>query len=122
MKRFPKAAHREGLERVDTGPSTSRTRSSQADEYRLPLPSGGQPMRVELGGHCVAEIRVLLRLAEASGSWREPAKGHGIARGRSRTDTLLRAADFHPTSTFVAPAELGRVRGLEHAFTIALRP
>lgn len=25
------------------------------------------------------------------------------ARGRSRTDTLLRAADFHPTSTFIAP-------------------
>lgn len=43
------------------------------------------------------------------------------ARGRSRTDTLLRAADFPATSAFAAPGTVGtRVRGLEHAFTIAI--
>lgn len=41
---------------VDTGPSTSRARSAQAGEYRLPLPSDSQPMPVELSGHCAAEI------------------------------------------------------------------
>src|SRR5580765_4320569 len=44
----------------------------------------------------------------------------GGARGRSRTDTLLRAADFLTTSAFAAPCErVARVRGPEHAFTIA---
>ena len=43
------------------------------------------------------------------------------ARGRSRTDTLLRAADFPATSAFAAPSGTPtRVRGLEHAFTVAL--
>src|SRR5215472_14758928 len=42
------------------------------------------------------------------------------ARGRSRTDTLFRAADFRATSAFAAPAHrASRVRGLEHAFTMA---
>ena len=64
-------------------------------------------MRVELGGHCVAEIRVLLRLAEASGSWREPAKGDGFARAPAATSKSptrgqvkiphLRAADREVT-------------------------
>jgi hypothetical protein len=43
------------------------------------------------------------------------------ARGRSRTDTLLKAADFPATSAFAAPSGTpARVRGLEHAFTVAL--
>jgi hypothetical protein len=45
----------------------------------------------------------------------------GGARGRSRTDTLLRAADFLPASAFAALVEqVDQVRGLEHAFTIAV--
>ena len=49
---------------------------------------------------------------------RAPVDG---ARGRSRTDTLLRAADFPATSAFAAPSGTpARVRGLEHAFTVAL--
>jgi len=44
------------------------------------------------------------------------------ARGRSRTDTLLRAVDFPITSAFAAHQALPlKVRGLEHAFTMALR-
>ena len=44
------------------------------------------------------------------------------ARGRSRTDTLLRAADFPPTSAFAALLEVSsQVRGLEHAFTVVFR-
>jgi hypothetical protein len=44
------------------------------------------------------------------------------ARGRSRTGTLLRAVDFLPTSAFAAGAfRRNAVRGLEHAFTVALR-
>ena len=46
----------------------------------------------------------------------------GGARGRSRTDTLLRAADFLPTSAFAALLETSQVRGLEHAFTMAVWP
>jgi hypothetical protein len=42
------------------------------------------------------------------------------ARGRSRTDTLLRAADFRTTSALAAAhGNTARVRGLEHAFTVA---
>ena len=44
------------------------------------------------------------------------------ARGRTRTDTLLKAVDFHLTSAFAALSVITQVRGLEHAFTIALRP
>ena len=44
------------------------------------------------------------------------------ARGRSRTDTLFRAADFRATSAFAAPPHrASRVRGLEHAFTVAMQ-
>src|SRR6516225_12168995 len=44
------------------------------------------------------------------------------ARGRSRTDTLLRAADLRATSAFAAPPHrASRVRGLEHAFTVAMQ-
>jgi hypothetical protein len=42
------------------------------------------------------------------------------ARGRSRTDTLLRAVDFLPTSAFAAAIQKNSVRGLEHAFTLVL--
>ena len=42
------------------------------------------------------------------------------ARGRSRTDTLLRAVDFHLTSAFAALSVAAQVRGLEHAFTMAI--
>ncbi len=76
----------------------------------------------------VSEPTIVWNASEISGLERKErtlaksGEGSDGARGRSRTDTLLRAADFHPTSTFVAPAELGRVRGLEHAFTVALRP
>jgi hypothetical protein len=53
---------------------------------------------------------------------RSIAQGVSGARGRSRTDTLLRAADFLPASAFAALiGNTGQVRGLEHAFTMALR-
>ena len=42
------------------------------------------------------------------------------ARGRNRTGTTVRSRDFLTTSTFAA--NMNAVRGLEHAFTIALRP
>ena len=48
----------------------------------------------------------------------EPSDG---ARGRTRTDTLLKAVDFHLTSAFAALSIVTQVRGLEHAFTVALR-
>jgi hypothetical protein len=41
------------------------------------------------------------------------------ARGRSRTDTLLRAVDFLISSAFAALSAVAQVRDLEHAFTIA---
>jgi hypothetical protein len=50
----------------------------------------------------------------------DPEDRGGYARGRSRTDTLLRAADFLTTSAFAAPLPGRRVRSLEHAFTMAL--
>ena len=50
----------------------------------------------------------------------DPETRGGYARGRSRTDTLLRAADFLTTSAFAAPLPGRRVRSLEHAFTVAL--
>jgi hypothetical protein len=43
------------------------------------------------------------------------------ARGRTRTDTLLKAVDFHLTSAFAALSDITQVRGLEHAFTLAAR-
>src|SRR5829696_3906739 len=43
----------------------------------------------------------------------------GGARGRTRTGMAFRPGDFLPTSAFAAP---NRVRGLEHAFTVAFRP
>jgi len=43
------------------------------------------------------------------------------AGGRTRTDTLLKAVDFHLTSAFAALSDITQVRGLEHAFTLAAR-
>ena len=45
----------------------------------------------------------------------------GGARDRNRTGTALRPRDFRTTSAFAAGASRA-VRGLEHAFAIALRP
>jgi metal-dependent HD superfamily phosphatase/phosphodiesterase len=47
--------------------------------------------------------------------------GMDSARGRTRTDTLLKAVDFHLTSAFAALSVITQVRGLEHAFTLAAR-
>jgi hypothetical protein len=41
------------------------------------------------------------------------------ARGRNRTGTTAKSRDFLATSAFAAGADA--VRGLEHAFTVALR-
>jgi len=63
------------------------------------------------------------RRSRRSGGRQAPAHTPAIdgARGRSRTDTLLRAADFPATSAFAAPSRTpARVGGLEHAFTVAL--
>ena len=57
----------------------------------------------------VSEPTIVWNASEISGLERKErtlaksGEGSDGARGRSRTDTLLRAADFHPTSTFAAP-------------------
>ena len=59
-------------------------------------------------------------LGAAAHGAREVWRARCGARGRSRTDTLFKAVDFRPASAFAAVAK-SDVRGLEHAFTVALR-
>ena len=58
--------------------------------------------------HGVQRVRAVPLAILTCGAARPTSACDG-ARGRSRTDTLLRAADFRTTSTFVAPAH--RLRG-----------
>ncbi len=64
----------------------------------------------------VTRIEIAYRHSPAR---RQPRSSYG-ARGRNRTGMTVRSRDFLATSTFVASA--AAVRGLEHAFTVALAP
>src|SRR6266853_1029567 len=64
--------------------------------------------------------REIAGLSEGGRTVAVAGEGRYGARGRSRTDTLLKAADFLPASAFAAPSPIwAQVRGPEHAFTIA---
>jgi hypothetical protein len=53
-------------------------------------------------------LSALLRALRGFRFFRTPVWGVRGARGRSRTDTLLRAVDFHSTSAFAAPSIVAR--------------
>src|SRR5688572_10965637 len=94
---------------------TARGTVEHEQAARAPLPE--RRLRDQLRRKFVVEVAALHRGAILTARWRLTSG----ARGRSRTDTLIRRRIFVPLR-LSPPPRYREVRGLEHAFTLALRP